>query len=206
MGGVGRDPFPGDGRVRACCGRVADLGSADAAQAAAYRASGTRAAGGRTRLPRRVLLGAAVGQEVAGGASPRVRRVRGTGMGPRHGAGGLRCGEGCDCGCGADGALSGGLVSVLEHAVRGRAARGDHGVRVPRAAAGLRTHGHGAQGAGVRQRHGRRPPQRGRHGHADPPVLPVQRALRVPGPGSATRTRATRRAASRTRSGSCDAT
>ena len=63
---------------------------------------------------------------------------------------GLRCGEGCDCGCGADGALSGGLVPVLEHAVRGRAARGDHGVRVPRAAAGLRTHGHGAQGAGVR--------------------------------------------------------
>ena len=109
-----------------------------------------RAAGGRARVSRRVLLGAAVGQEVAGGASPRVRRVRGTGMGPRHGAGGLRSGEGRDRGHGADGALSGGLVSVLEHAVRGRAARGDHGVRVPRAAAGLRTHGHGAQGAGVR--------------------------------------------------------
>ena len=37
-----------------------------------------------------------------------------------------------------------------DHAVRGRAARGDHGVRVPWSAAGLRTHGHGAQGAGVR--------------------------------------------------------
>lgn len=119
---------------------------------------------------------------------------------------GLRCGEGRDRGRGTDCALFGGLVPVLEHAVRGRAARGDHGVRVPWSAAGLRTHGHGAQGAGVRQRHRRRTPQRGRHGHADPPVLPVQRALRVPGPGSATRTRATRRAASRTRSGSCAAT
>ena len=29
------------------------------------------------------------------------------------------------------------------------------------------------------RRHRRRPLQRGRHGHADPPVLPVQRALRV---------------------------
>lgn len=33
------------------------------------------------------------------------------------------------------------------------------------------------------RRHRRRPLQRGRHGHADPPVLPVRRALRVPGPG-----------------------
>lgn len=33
------------------------------------------------------------------------------------------------------------------------------------------------------RRHRRRPLQRGRHGHADSPVLPVRRALRVPGPG-----------------------
>lgn len=63
---------------------------------------------------------------------------------------GLRSGKGRGRGRGTDCALSGGLVPVLEHEVRGRAARGDHGVRVPWSAAGLRTHGHGAQGAGVR--------------------------------------------------------
>ena len=159
--------------------RSVDLGFAYAAQAAAYRAPSARAAGGRARVSRRVLLGAAMGQTLAGGASPGFRRVRGAGVGPRHGAGGLRSGKGRGRGRGTDCALFGGLVPVLEYAVRGRAARGDHGVRVPWSAAGLRTHGHGAQGAGVRQRHGRRTPQRGRHGHADSPVLPVQRALRV---------------------------
>ena len=160
----------------------------------------------RARVSRRVLLGAAMGQTLAGGASPGFRRVRGAGVGPRHGAGGLRSGKGRGRGRGTDCALFGGLVPVLEYAVRGRAARGDHGVRVPWSAAGLRTHGHGAQGAGVRQRHRRRPLQRGRHGRADSPVLPVQRALRVRDQVSATRMRATRRAASRTRSGSCAAT
>lgn len=37
-GGGGRERFPGDGRVRACGGRVVGLGFAYAAQAAAYRA------------------------------------------------------------------------------------------------------------------------------------------------------------------------
>lgn len=88
-------------------------------------------------------------------------------------------GQGRGRGRGTGRALPGGLVPVFEHEVRGRAARGDHGVRVPRTVGDVRACGHGAQGAGVRQRHGRRTPQRGRHGRADPPVLPVQRPLRV---------------------------
>ena len=158
----------------------------------------------RARVSRRVLLGAAMGQTLAGGASPRVRRVRGAGVVPRHGAGGLRSGKGRGRGRGTDCALSGGLVPVLEHEVRGRAARGDHGVRVPWSAAGLRTHGHGAQGAGVRTTPRASAIATRTARSRRPACSPCSARITGSRPGSATRMRATRRAASRTRSGSCD--
>ena len=185
---------------------MAGLGFASAAQAASYRAPRARAAGGRARVPGRVFLGAAVGQTVAGDASPRVRRVRGAGVGAGRGAGGFRPGQGRGRWHGTDGAFSGGLVPVLEHEVRGRAARGDRGVRVPRTVDGVRAYGHGAPGAGVRTTP--------RASDAAARTARSRRlacspcSARITGsrPGSATRMRATRRAASRTRSGSCAAT
>ena len=80
---------------------------------------------------------------MAGGSSPRVRQVCGARVGTGHGAGGFRPGQGRGRGCGADGAFSGGLVPVFEHVVRGRAARGDRGVRVSRPVDGVRACWHG---------------------------------------------------------------
>lgn len=69
----------------------------------------------------------------------------------------------------------------FEHALDGGVAGRDLGMRVPGTVGGVREDGHD-WGRGVRQRHRRGPPQRRRHGHPDPPVLPVLRALRVRAP------------------------
>ena len=94
---------------------------------------------------------------------------------------GFRPGARVDRGRGACGAFHGGLVPVSGHAVcRGVAGR-DVGVCVPRAGRGVRVCRDGAARGGVRQRHGRGAPQRGRHGHADRDVPAVLRAVRVRG-------------------------
>lgn len=128
-----------------------------------------------------VSVGAAVGQAVAGAASRGVGGVRAARVGAGDRAGGFRSGARVDRGRGACGAFPGGLVPVFEHAVCHGVAGRDVGVRVPRAGRGVRSCRDGAARGGVRQRHGRWPPQRGRHGHADRDVPAVLRAVRVRG-------------------------
>ena len=68
---------------------------------------------------------------------------------------------------------------VLEHEIRGRAARRDRGMRVPWPEQGVLPCRHGPPRAGVRQRHRGRPPQGRRDRHPDEAVLAVLRALRL---------------------------
>ena len=121
-------------------------------------------------------------------------------------AGGFRFGSGRGCGEPDGRALPGGVVPVFEHAVRGGVARGERGVRVRGAARGVRAHRRGAAGAGARTT----PPARrtGSRGTGSWWWRCSSVSFRIIGSrsGSAIRARATRRAAWRTRSGSCAAT
>lgn len=97
-------------------------------------------------------------------------------------------------------------VPALEHAVRGRDAGRERGMRVRGAGPDLRPHRHGSPRAGARQRHRCGPPRRVEQGDSGARVRHVLRPLpardEVPRP----RIPATRRARSRTRSASCAAT
>ena len=121
-------------------------------------------------------------------------------------AGGFRFGSGRGCGEPDGRALPGGVVPVFEHAVRGGVARGERGVRVRGAARGVRAHRRRAAGAGARTT----PPARrtGSRGTGSWWWRCFSVSFRIIGSrsGSAIRARATRRAAWRTRSGSCAAT
>ena len=129
------------------------------------------------RFRRQLLVGAALGQAVAATTPGRGRGVQRAGMGARQRAGRFRPGPGRDRGRGTDRAFPGGLVPVFEHAVRGRAAGRDRGMRVPWTEPGVLPYWHGSPRAGVRQRHRGRPPQGRRDRHPDEAVLAVLRAL-----------------------------
>lgn len=169
-------------RVRGHRGRMAGRRSAHAGQATPYRDPRVRAARGRVRVHGIVLVGAALGQAPEAGASSAVGRLRRTGVGAGKRAGRFRPGPGRGRRRGTGRAFPGGVVPVLEQALGGGIAGRDRGMRVPGTAGGVREDGHDAQGGGVRQRHRRGPPQLRRHGHPDPSVLPVLRALRVRAP------------------------
>lgn len=104
------------------------------------------------------------------------------------------------------GALPGRHVPALEHAVRGRDAGRERGMRVRGAGPDLRPHRHGSPRVGARQRHRCGPPRRVEQGDSGARVRHVLRPLpardEVPRP----RIPATRRDPSRTRSASCAAT
>lgn len=107
---------------------------------------------------------------------------------------------------GTDRAFPGGLVPVLEHEIRGRAAGRDRGMRVPWSEQGVLPCRHGPPRASVRQRHRGRPPQ-GRPGPS--PRRGCSRCsarTTASRRGSATPIPAGRREARRTRSVSCAAT
>ena len=181
-------------------------GPAHAAQAAAYRPARARTACGGMRLRRQLFVGATLGQAMAATPPGRGRGIQRAGMGAGQRAGRFRTGPGRGRGRGTDRAFPRGLVPVLEHAVRGRAARRDRGMRVPWPEPGVLPRRDGPPRAGVRQRH------RGRA--AAGPTGPSPRrgcsrcSARITASrrGSATRAPGTRRAARRTRSASCAAT
>ena len=154
-------------------------GPAHAAQAAAYRPARARTARGGIRLRGQLFVGAALGQAMAATPPGRGRGIRRAGMGAGQRAGRFRPGPGRGRGRGTDRAFPRGLVLVLEHAVRGRAARRDRGMRVPWPEQGVLPHRNGPPRAGVRQRHRGRPPQGRRDRHPDEAVLAVLRALRL---------------------------
>ena len=172
---VGRSPrgqIAGRRRVRGHRGWLAGRRPAHARQAASCRDPRVRAACCRVRVHGLVLVGAALDQALEAGASSAVGRLRRIEVGAGKHAGRFRPGPGRGRGCGAGRAFPGGVVPVFEHALGGGVAGRDLGVRVPGSAGGVRGDGHGAR-RGVRQRHRRGPSQRRRHGHPDPPVLPV---------------------------------
>lgn len=80
-------------------------------------------------------------------------------------------------GGGRQGPLPGRHVPALEHAVRGRDAGRERGMRVRGAGPDLRPHRHGSPRAGVRQRHRRGPPRRVEQGHRGARVRHVLRPL-----------------------------
>ena len=95
-------------------------------------------------------------------------------MEARHDAGRFRLGPGHACRPRGHGALPGGHVPAFEHAVCGRDARGERGMRVRGVVGDLRAYRPGAVAAGVRQRDGRGAPCRvgqGRRGQGVPVVL-----------------------------------
>lgn len=100
-------------------------------------------------------------------------------MGAGQRAGRFRPGPGRGRRRGTDRAFPGGLVPVLEHEIRGRAAGRDRGMRVPWSEQGVLPCRHGPPRASVRQRHRGRPPQGRRDRHPDEAVLAVLRALRL---------------------------
>ena len=131
-------------------------------------------------------------------------------MEPRWEPGVMRVdfGEGLACirGGSGEGALPGGGVPVFEHALGGRAARGERRMRVRGFGDRVRAYRPGAARAGVRQRHRRRAPGRVGQNHHRGRVPTVRRAL--PGRGRVPQSRPAggRRATWRTRSGSSGAT
>ena len=179
-------------------------GPAHAAQAAAYRPARARTARGGIRLRGQLFVGAALGQAMAATPPGRGRGIQRAGMGAGQRAGRFRPGPGRGRGRGTDRAFPRGLVPVLEHAVRGRAARRDRGMRVPWPEQGVLPHRNGPPRAGVRQRH------RATAGPTGPsPRRGCSRCsarITASRRGSATRIPGTRRAARRTRSASCAAT
>ena len=181
-------------------------GPAHAAQAAAYRPARARTACGGMRLRRQLFVGATLGQAMAATPPGRGRGIQRAGMGAGQRAGRFRTGPGRGRGRGTDRAFPRGLVPVLEHAVRGRDAGRERGMRVRGAGPDLRPHRHGSPRAGARQRHRCGPPRRVEQGDSGARVRHVLRPLpardEVPRP----RIPATRRDPSRTRSASCAAT
>lgn len=181
-------------------------GPAHAAQAAAYRPARARTARGGMRLRRQLFVGATLGQAMAATPPGRGRGIQRAGMGAGQRAGRFRTGPGRGRGRGTDRAFPRGLVPVLEHAVRGRAARRDRGMRVPWPEPGVLPRRDGPPRAGVRQRHRGRPPQGRRDRHPDEAVLAVLRALRLRDEVLQPVLRAREGQARRTRSASCAAT
>ena len=123
------------------------------------------------------LAGAALREEVARGASVRRRRVPRARLGRRRHAGRFRRGRRHDRRRGRQGPLPGRHVPALEHAVRGRDAGRERGMRVRGAGPDPRPHRHGSPRAGVRQRHRRGPPRRVGQGHRGARVRHVLRPL-----------------------------
>ena len=197
--------FP-DRRVFRHGGFVAVRGRAHAPQAAPYRQTRVRQARRGGGLRGLVLVGAALREEVARGASVRRRRLSRARLERRRHAGRFRRGRRHDRRGRRQGALPGRHVPALEHAVRGRDAGRERGMRVRGAGPDLRPHRHGSPRAGARQRHRCGPPRRVEQGDSGARVRHVLRPLpardEVPRP----RIPATRRDPSRTRSASCAAT
>lgn len=197
--------FP-DRRVFRHGGFVAVRGQAHAPQAAPYRQTRVRQARRGGGLRGLVLVGAALREEVARGASVRRRRLSRARLERRRHAGRFRRGRRHDRRGRRQGPLPGRRVPALEHAVRGRDAGRERGMRVRGAGPDLRPHRHGAPRAGARQRHRCGPPRRVGQGDSGARVRHVLRPLpardEVPRP----RIPATRRDPSRTRSASCAAT
>lgn len=189
----------GDGRL------VAVRGQAHAPQAAPYRQTRVRQACRGGGLRGLVLVGAALREEVARGASVRRRRLSRARLERRGHAGRFRRGRRHDRRGRRQGALPGRHVPALEHAVRGRDAGRERGMRVRGAGPDLRPHRHGSPRAGARQRHRCGLPRRVEQGGSGARVRHVLRPLpardEVPRP----RIPATRRDPSRTRSASCAA-
>ena len=158
-------------------GFVAVRGQAHAPQAAPYRQTRVRQARRGGGLRGLVLVGAALREEVARGASVRRRRVPRARLGRRRHAGRFRRGRRHDRRRGRQGPLPGRHVPALEHAVRGRDAGRERGMRVRGAGPDPRPHRHGSPRAGVRQRHRRGPPRRVGQGHRGARVRHVLRPL-----------------------------
>lgn len=158
-------------------GFVAVRGQAHAPQAAPYRQTRVRQARRGGGIRGLVLVGAALREEVARGASVRRRRVPRARLGRRRHAGRFRRGRRHDRRRGRQGPLPGRHVPALEHAVRGRDAGRERGMRVRGAGPDPRPHRHGSPRAGVRQRHRRGPPRRVGQGHRGARVRHVLRPL-----------------------------
>lgn len=168
--------FP-DRRVFRHGGFVAVRGQAHAPQAAPYRQTRVRQARRGGGLRGLVLVGAALREEVARGASVRRRRLSRARLERRRHAGRFRRGRRHDRRGRRQGALPGRHVPALEHAVRGRDAGRERGMRVRGAGPDLRPHRHGSPRAGARQRHRCGPPRRVEQGDSGARVRHVLRPL-----------------------------
>lgn len=158
-------------------GFVAGRGQAHAPQAAPYRQTRVRQARRGGGIPGLLLVGAALREEVARGASVRRRRVPRARLARRRHAGRFRRGRRHDRRRGRQGPLPGRHVPALEHAVRGRDAGRERGMRVRGAGPDPRPHRHGSPRAGARQHHRRGPPRRVGQGHRGARVRHVLRPL-----------------------------
>ena len=181
-------------------------GQAHAPQAAPYRQTRVRQARRGGGLPGLLLVGAALREEVARGAPVRRRRVPRARLARRRHAGRFRRGRRHDRRRGRQGPLPGRHVPALEHAVRGRDAGRERGMRVRGAGPDPRPHRHGAPRAGARQRHAAR--ATASRGTRSPwcACSPCSATTTGSRRGPATRIPATRKGPSRTRSASCAAT
>ena len=193
--------FP-DRRVFRHGGFVAVRGQAHAPQAAPYRQTRVRQARGGGGIPRLVLAGAALREEVARGAPSRWRQVPRARLARRGHAGRFRRGRRHNRRQRRQDPLPGRHVPALEHAVRGRDAGRERGMRVRGPGPDPRPHRHGAPRAGARQRHRRGPPRRVEQGHRGARVRHVLRPL----PARDEVLQPVFRDPSRTRSASCAAT
>lgn len=158
-------------------GFVAVRGQAHAPQAAPYRQTRVRQARRGGGIPGLLLVGAALREEVARGASVRRRRVPRARLARRRHAGRFRRGRRHDRRQRRQDPLPGRHVPALEHAVRGRDAGRERGMRVRGAGPDPRPHRHGSPRAGVRQRHRRGPPRRVEQGDSGARVRHVLRPL-----------------------------
>lgn len=156
---------------------MAGRGQAHAPQAAPYRQTRVRQARRGGGLRGLVLVGAALREEVARGASVRRRRLSRARLERRRHAGRFRRGRRHDRRGRRQGALPGRHVPALEHAVRGRDAGRERGMRVRGAGPDLRPHRHGSPRAGARQRHRCGPPRRVEQGRRGSRVRHVLRPL-----------------------------
>ena len=175
------------GPVQAGDRQVVGVGPVDAAQAAPYRDASLAPAAGRAWLRGLVPARAALCAAAEAGLEGPGRRFHGTAMGAGHRAGRFRRRPGLHQGSSGEGALPGGGVPVFEHALGGRAARGECRMRVRGFGDRVRAYRPGAARAGVRQRHRRRAPGRVGQNHHRGRVPTVRRALpgrgQVPQPG-----------------------
>ena len=158
-------------------GFVAVRGQAHAPQTAPYRQARVRQARRGGGLQGLVLVGAALREEVAGGASSRRRRIPRARLARRGHAGRFRRGRRHDRRQRRQDPLPGRHVPAFEHAVRGRDAGRERGMRVRGPGPDLRPHRHGSPRAGARQRHGRGPPRRVEQGRRGARVRHVLRPL-----------------------------